>query len=76
MGVAASESEAWVEGFEFLQLLRLRVQLGAEAAAPQATERPNSIDVNTLNDIDRRVLKETLRLARRLQQRLELDYLR
>ena len=52
------------------------MQLGAEAAAPQATERPNSIDVNTLNDIDRRVLKETLRLARRLQQRLELDYLR
>ena len=76
MGGAASESEAWIEGFEFLQLLRLRVQLGAEAAAPQATERPNSIDVNTLNDIDRRVLKETLRLARRLQQRLELDYLR
>lgn len=72
MGVGHSESEAWVEGFEFLQLLRLRVQLGGEGQPAQ----PNLVDVNSLNDIDRRVLKETLRLARRLQQRLELDYLR
>jgi len=27
-----------------------------------------------LNDIDRRILKESLRIARSLQQRLRLDY--
>ncbi|MCM5682059.1 DUF294 nucleotidyltransferase-like domain-containing protein [Schlegelella sp. S2-27] len=71
-GVAAAESEAWIEGFEFLQFLRLRAQLGAEGWQT----RPNAVDVRTLNDIDRRILKETFRMARRLQQRLELDYLR
>jgi CBS domain-containing protein len=32
--------------------------------------------VASLNGIDRRVLRETLRVARRLQQRVELDYMR
>jgi CBS domain-containing protein len=32
--------------------------------------------VAALNDIDRRMLKESLRIARRLQQRMELDYQR
>ncbi len=70
MGVAAAEYEAWVRGFEFLQMLRLQIQLQGGAAA----ERPNHIQVDTLNDIDRRILKETFRVARTLQQRLQLDY--
>ena len=41
-----------------------------------ADGNPNLVDVNALNDIDRRVLKESLRVARRLQQRIEMDYLR
>ena len=72
MGVEPQESQAWIAGFEFLQTLRLRVQIGAD----EMPEQPNRIDVTQLNDIDRRMLKETFRLARRLQQRLELDYLR
>ena len=39
-------------------------------------DNPNAIDVSELNDIDRRVLKESLRMIRSLQQRLELDYRR
>ena len=70
--VAAQESEAWVAAFEFLQMLRLQVQIGAD---PDAAN-PNLIDVATLNEIDRRMLKETVRIARRLQQRIELDYRR
>ncbi len=35
---------------------------------------PNVIDIATLNEIDYRILKESLRIARRLQQRLELDF--
>ncbi|HEX6361976.1 MAG TPA: putative nucleotidyltransferase substrate binding domain-containing protein, partial [Albitalea sp.] len=72
LNVPAGEREAWVSGFEYLQRLRLRAQV-ANAGTPS---RPNLIDIESLNDIDRRVLKETLRVAKRLQQRMELDYLR
>jgi CBS domain-containing protein len=70
LGVTAAEYEAWVRGFEFLQMQRLQIQLQGVAGA----EQPNHIEVNTLNDIDRRILKEAFRVARTLQQRLQLDY--
>lgn len=63
------EGAAWADAFEILQMLRLRVQLAAPAA-------PNQLALDTLNDLDRRMLKESLRVARQLQQRLELDYRR
>lgn len=73
LGVGPHEREAWIGAFEFLQLLRLRTQLdAATAAAPPA--HANLLGVASLNDIDRRMLKETLRIARNLQQRMELDY--
>lgn len=69
MGLPRAEYEAWVGGFEFLQMLRLRNQLeGADAG------HPNRLKVADLNDIDRRILKEAFRVARLLQQRLHLDY--
>ena len=70
LGLAPHEYQAWTGGFEFLQMLRLRVQL--EDAVDAA--RPNRIVVGSLNDIDRRILKESFRIARALQQRLQLDY--
>lgn len=70
--VPAQEAEAWVAAFEFLQMLRLQVQIG-DAVVPA---QPNHVDVASLNDIDRRMLKEAMRIARRLQQRIELDYRR
>ncbi|HET9206599.1 MAG TPA: DUF294 nucleotidyltransferase-like domain-containing protein, partial [Burkholderiaceae bacterium] len=70
--VPALEGESWVAAFEFLQMLRLRVQLDESAASAQ----PNEVDVARLNPIDRRVLKESVRVARTLQQRIELDYRR
>ena len=78
LGAGAKESEAWVGAFEFLQLLRLQVQLegGSRIAVGSAAGNANLVDVAALNDIDRRMLKESLRIARTLQQRLELDYLR
>lgn len=69
LGVA-NEVQTWIAAFEVLQMFRLRAQ-GAPAA-PGAN--PNRIDIATLNDIDLRVLKESFRVARRLQQRLALDY--
>lgn len=78
MGVPTHEAEAWIGGFEYLQLLRLQVQLERDGreAVDAADGNPNLVDVDALNDIDRRVLKESLRVARRLQQRIEMDYLR
>ena len=69
--VPAHESEAWVRGFEYLQLLRLQTQA---ARGRDGSGDPNLIDVASLNDIDRRMLNETLRVARRLQQRMQLDF--
>jgi CBS domain-containing protein len=94
--VPVHEAEAWVTAFEFLQMLRLRVQLvpglstrpahafaqqqqpgGSRAQAPSHVNgHANRVDVATLNDIDRRMLKEAVRVAKRLQQRLQLDFLR
>ncbi len=78
MGAPAQEAESWVDGFEYLQMLRLQVQLLRESGAPDrgSDGNPNLVDVAKLNDIDHRVLKESLRVARRLQQRIQMDYLR
>jgi CBS domain-containing protein len=70
--VPPGEAQAWISGFDYLQMLRLRAQIENENAA----HGPNLVDVDALNDIDRRVLTEALRVARRLQQRIELDYQR
>ncbi|WBY01694.1 DUF294 nucleotidyltransferase-like domain-containing protein [Ramlibacter tataouinensis] len=70
IGLPAAETGAWIAGFEFLQTLRLRVQLGEAGPAAE----PNRVRVQDLHDIDRRILKESLRMARRLQQRMRLDY--
>jgi CBS domain-containing protein len=53
-------------------MLRLRVQLEAGAAVKE----PNRIRVADLNDIDQRILRESFRVARMLQQRMQLDYQR
>jgi CBS domain-containing protein len=68
--VREAEARAWIDAFEFLQSLRLRVQHHRDAAPARA----NVIDTRTLSDLDRRILKESFRLARTLQQRLAVDY--
>lgn len=72
MGVPAQEYEGWIGAFEFLQLMRLRNQLDGTADAAQ----PNHVRPESLNDIDRRILKASLRTLRALQQRMQLDWQR
>ncbi len=72
MGLTSTEYEAWAVGFEFIQMLRLQVQLQSTGNI----ERPNHVAVASLNDIDRRMLKESFRVGRAMQQRLQLDYMR
>ena len=70
-GISEEELDAMVEGFHFIQLLRLRAQhIETEHDSPD----DNKIDPDTLNELDRHILKEAFRQARKLQLRLKLDY--
>jgi CBS domain-containing protein len=67
--VPEGESSAWITAFDFIQTLRLRQQLKAAR-----TDHANWLTVDTLDAVDHRVLRESLKMAGRLQQRLRLDY--
>ena len=73
MGVPRQERESWAAAFEVVQALRLRVQM-TPAGPPE--DHPNRIDLCELNDLDRRLLRDALRVARSLQQRVEMDWVR
>ncbi|MDD5240965.1 MAG: DUF294 nucleotidyltransferase-like domain-containing protein [Sulfuricella sp.] len=60
--------EAWIEAFLFIQLLRLRIQ---HQQCEEGRELSNKVDPDNLNDLDRRILKEAFRQARKLQSTLE-----
>lgn len=67
----ADGNEALIEAFNFIQLLRLRHQyLEIRGDRPGDNRFPPA----RLNQLDRRILKESFRQARRLQQRLNLNY--
>jgi len=77
LGASPRESGSWVVAFEFLQMLRLRIQLHAhDEGEAIVSANPNRIDVAGLSDIDRHMLREACKVARQLQQRIELDYRR
>ncbi len=61
-----------IDAFQFVQMLRLRAQDSLERGA--GTSEPNRIDPDSLNTLDRRILRESLRQARKLQNRVGLDY--
>jgi CBS domain-containing protein len=69
MRIERRHVDTTVEAFHYLQVLRLRSQGRGEHSAA-----PNHIDPYALNDIDQRMLKEALRQARKLQQRLKETY--
>ena len=60
---------AVIDGFFFIQQLRLRLQQSATPAA-----MVNRIDPDSLNELDRLILKEAFRQAKKLQVRLHTDY--
>ncbi|MEY3875190.1 MAG: hypothetical protein RIR50_361 [Pseudomonadota bacterium] len=70
LDIPEREYLAWVSAFEFLQMLRLSVQIDSHAIGGNF----NALELSSLNNIDRRILKESLRATRDLQQRIELDY--
>jgi CBS domain-containing protein len=70
LNMRPEEIAGCIEGFFFIQTLRLRNQV----AASGSTVAVNRIDPEALNEVDRRVLRESLRQARKLQDRIKLDY--
>ena len=67
--VGRNEIGAFIDGFFFLQQLRLRVQ---QEGTPIGMA--NRVDPEKLNELDRFMLKETLKQAKKLQSRIQLDY--
>jgi CBS domain-containing protein len=61
--------EAMIEGFFFIQQLRLANQ---RAGTPPGAE--NRVNPDKLNELDRQVLKEAFKQSKRLQSRLQLEF--
>ena len=70
-GGAGHGVEALVDAFHFIQLLRLRHQ---QLETAQGRPGDNRIYIGQLNALDRRILKESFRQIRTLQQHLKLNY--
>jgi CBS domain-containing protein len=70
-GLSLGEVEGWIDAFHFIQSVRMAHQ---QAQIEQGLPADNYLDPNSLNTLDRRILKEAFRQARKLQQRLRLDY--
>lgn len=69
IGMPAHEAAALIDAFQHIQRLRLERQV----ADPTSSE-PNRINPDELHALDRLILKESLKQARNLQQRLVRDY--
>jgi len=76
LNLPVNEVEAWINAFLFIQMLRLRHHYEANAHQTDAEAHPmdNLIDPAQLNELDRRILKEAFRQARKVQSKLSLDY--
>ena len=68
-----AETDAMVEALHYILSLRLRRQ-GELAGGAGVAGSPNRIDPDSLNELERRVLKESFRQARRLQSRIAMDF--
>ena len=79
LAIDERQMDSTVEGYHYLQMLRLRAQRGdfdpearsAAEATARPTTRANRVDPYALNQLDQRMLKEAFRQARSLQQQLE-----
>jgi len=71
VGLSGAEVAAMKAAFAHILRLRLTQQLADRAAG---LEEGSGLDPTSLHDVDRAILRESLRQARRLQQRLKLNY--
>jgi len=71
LNTKAEDVNAVLEALDFIQLLRLRHQY---LEGEPGVQGDNLIEPDKLNELDRRILKESFRQARKIQSRLKLDY--
>jgi CBS domain-containing protein len=71
LNMSGEEISASVDAFNFIQFLRLRHQ---HFEQEQGRAGDNLIRPDELNEVERRILIESFRQARKLQARLRLDY--
>jgi CBS domain-containing protein len=71
LNISSRDIDAYCEAFLFIQLLRLRLH---HEQGERGETLTNRVDPDTLNNLDRRILKEAFRQARKLQTKLGLDY--
>lgn len=69
--VAPDEAQVWKQAFSYVQLLRVRHQRTQKARGEQTS---NGVDLEALSPLDRRILKEAFRQARKLQARVALEF--
>ncbi len=69
--VREQETESWCHAYLFLMMLRMRTH---QQQAHEGLPLSNFIDPQTLDELDRRILKETFRQARKLQSHIALEY--
>lgn len=73
--IPVAEVEAWINALLFIQLLRLRHHFEESDLVDDEVQcLDNLIDPAQLNELDRRILKEAFRQARKAQAKLALDY--
>ena len=65
------DADAYIEGYQFIQLVRMQ-----QHQQQDREQRPfsNRLDPDSLNQLDRRILRESFRQAKRLQGSLALRY--
>jgi CBS domain-containing protein len=68
--LAPADVRSFVDGFHFVHLLRLRAQCEPRGGRPGT----NRVDPRQLGELDRQILKESFRQARRLQGMLAAKY--
>ena len=69
--VNVEEGNALIDALNYIQLLRLRHQQLEDKPGEQGN---NLVCPDKLNELDRKILKEAFKQAKKLQQRLKLDY--
>lgn len=65
------DAEAWADAFLFIQLLRLQLH---HEQCERNEPLTNKVDPDSFNNLDKRILKEAFRQARKLQTKLTVDY--
>lgn len=67
----SGDVDSWIDAYEFIQLLRMRLH---NDQFREHRKPDDHIDPDSLNELNRRILKESFRQARKLQSVLELHY--